>query len=60
MPVWFSQFNGAQNSTNTFSITTPPLNQRMESYFSKLRQDFSRNIVDMGLYNPVIKSRMGA
>ena len=51
--------NGAENPFNTFSITTSPLNQRIEAYWSKLRQDrpgwwksFFQDMVDLELYDP--------
>ena len=59
MVLCFLHVNGADNPLNTFSITTSPLNQRIEVYWSKLRQDtmgwwesFCQDMVDMGLYNP--------
>ena len=33
------QINGAEDPLGTFSITTSPLNQIIEAYWSRLRQD---------------------
>ena len=59
LPKLNLQVNGAENPFNTFSITTSPLNQRIEAYWSKLRQDrpgwwksFFQDMVDLELYNP--------
>ena len=54
MVLCFSQANGADNPLNNFSITTSPLNQRIEAYWCKMRLDrsFFQDMVDMGLYNP--------
>ena len=53
------QINGAEDPLSTFSITTLPLSQRIETYWSKLRQDspgwwksFFQDMVDLGLYDP--------
>ena len=49
------QINGADNPLITFSITTSPLNQRIEAYGSKLRhwcKSFFQDMVSLGLYDP--------
>ena len=53
------KINGAEDPLSTFSITTSPLNQRIEAYWSKLRQDrpgwwksFFQDMIDLGLYDP--------
>ena len=65
MVLCFLQVNGADNPLNTFSITTSPLNQRIEAYWSKLRKDrmgwwesFFQDMVDMDLYNPIDQVRV--
>ena len=51
------QTNGAEDPLNTFLITTSPLKQRIEAYWSKLRKDrpgwrksFFQDMVDLGVY----------
>ena len=53
------QINGADDPLSTFSMTASPLNQRIEVYWSKLRQDrpgwwksFFQDMVDLELCDP--------
>ena len=54
------QINGAEDPLGTFSITTSPLNQIIEAYWSRLRQDrpgwwksfFFQDVIDLRLCDP--------
>lgn len=57
--VTLRSMNGDGDALNTFSVVTSPRNQRIEAYWSKMRQDrpgwwisFFKDLVDQDLYDP--------